>query len=535
MMKKKGWEGSRMSSRTRSFFLNALSLTLTAFAMRGVGMAFNIYVSAKAGSEVMGLYSLIGSVYGFAVTLAAAGINLGTTRLVSDALGLRDQALAKRSVKRALLVCSISGGSASLLLFFGAPFFGTYLLGDSRTVTSLRIMALTLLPIAICSCLSGYFTAVRRVKLNAVFQLPTQLIKIVATVFFLWHMSAMGTEETCIALVLGTAVSEFASLFLTYLLYRHDLKKLTVGCAMGIAPSYSITKKLLGITLPVTFSACARSALSMIQHMLIPRGLRASGQTQKEALSSYGALHGMAMPLLLFPSAVVYSFSSLLIPEVSECCIRREFNRLSRISYRALTLSLLFSIGVSGIMVFYSKELGMFFYHNEETALYIRVMAPLIPVMYIDSTVDAILKGSGHQVYSMNVNIADALTACLLALTLIPRLGIWGYVISIYATELLNTTLSLYKMLSVSKMHPRIGKQVLLPVFCVVGATNLSRLFLFLIPEGNSGVFLLIGILFTVCLYLLLLLMTGCIEKKKKSAERLLIPAFTRTNKQPTG
>ena len=90
-----------MPSRTRRFFLNALSLTATAFALRGVSVLFNIYVSNKAGSEAMGLYSLLGSVYGFSITLACAGINLGTTRLVSDALGLGDIALAKKSAKRA--------------------------------------------------------------------------------------------------------------------------------------------------------------------------------------------------------------------------------------------------------------------------------------------------------------------------------------------------------------------------------------------------------------------------------------------------
>ena len=65
----------QMPSKTRIFFLNALSLTLTALIMRGVGVAFNIYISNRAGSEVMGLYSLLGSVYGFSITLATAGFS----------------------------------------------------------------------------------------------------------------------------------------------------------------------------------------------------------------------------------------------------------------------------------------------------------------------------------------------------------------------------------------------------------------------------------------------------------------------------
>jgi O-antigen/teichoic acid export membrane protein len=47
----------------------------------------------------MGLYSLLGSVYGFSITLASFGINLGTTKTVSEALGLGNVALARKCAK----------------------------------------------------------------------------------------------------------------------------------------------------------------------------------------------------------------------------------------------------------------------------------------------------------------------------------------------------------------------------------------------------------------------------------------------------
>jgi len=501
-----------MASKTRKFFLNAISLTLTALIMRGVAVIFNVYVSNRAGSEAMGLYSLLGSVYGFSITLAAAGINLGTTRLVSDALGLGDPMLARRSARRALICCTVTGAIATLLLFFGAPLIADLLLGDARAVTPLRILSISLIPVAICSCLSGYFTAVRRVKVNAAFQIVVQLCKIAITVVLLTLLVDKGTEEACIALVLGGTLAEFISLAITYVLYRIDLKKLGKASPSASIEGSGLTKKLLGITLPVTFSACIRSALSMFQHALIPKGLKASGQSWAAALSSYGALHGMALPVVLFPSAFVSAFAGLLIPEISECCVQNNNERLKRVSYRALTLSLIFSVGVAGIMLFFSNELGMLIYNNEETALYIRVLAPLVPVMYIDSAVDAILKGTGHQVYSMNVNIADTLTACIFALTLIPMIGIWGYVISIYATEILNTSLSLGKMISVSKIKPRVIHQVAMPIICIVGATNAAKLILIALPWNFSGVFeLVFGIMLTIAIYVGLLILTRTI------------------------
>lgn len=513
----KQWRLNIMASRTRRFFLNGISLTLTALLMRGIGMLFSAYVSNHAGSETMGLYSLLGSVYAFSITVATAGINLGTTRLVSEALGLGDNSLAKRAAKRALICCTVTGCIATILLFALAPSLGKHLLGDMRAVRPLKLLALTLIPIAICSCLSGYFTAVRRVKVNAAFQIFSQFAKIGATVILLPKAVTKGPEQACIALVCGGAVAEFISLVITYLLYRIDLRNLKSEKSNNNRQTTHLTKKLLGITLPVTFSACIRSALSMLQHVLVPKGLRASGRTWESALSSYGALHGMAMPLILFPSAIVQSFAGLLIPEVSECCICKDEDRLERVAFRTLSLSLFFSIGVSGIMLFFSHELGSLVYNNDETALYIKIIAPLIPVMYIDSAVDAILKGAGKQVYSMNVNIIDTLTACVFALTLIPKLGIWGYVISIYATEILNTALSLCKMVSVSKIRVKLIHQIILPILCIIGATNGSKIILRLLNlNPSSGLLLTVGILLTIALYIILLLITKTVGSEEK-------------------
>ena len=177
----------------------------------------------------------------------------------------------------------------------------------------------------------------------------------------------------------------------------------------------------------------------------------------------------------------------------------------------------MFSIGVAGIMFLFSEELGQLIYDNEETARYIRIMAPLIPVMYIDSAVDAILKGSGHQVYSMNVNIADALTSCILVFLLTPRLGIGGYIISIYATEILNTSLSLCKMFSVSKMRPKVFHQVIMPLLCVIGATNASKILLSLIPTAfTDALGLVLHVLLAVALYVALLILTKTVGNEER-------------------
>lgn len=68
----------------RVFLLNGILLTVTSFVMRAITMSFNVYISNRIGTEAVGIYQLIMSVYLFAITIANSGINLATTRIVSE-------------------------------------------------------------------------------------------------------------------------------------------------------------------------------------------------------------------------------------------------------------------------------------------------------------------------------------------------------------------------------------------------------------------------------------------------------------------
>ncbi len=284
---------------------------------------------------------------------------------------------------------------------------------------------------------------------------------------------------TCLALVLGGALSELCGFLLNLAAFLYDRRRhLSVASDEGCGRDATVGagRKLLGITVPVTLAATARSGLLTLQHALIPRGLKASGASWEQALSSYGVVHSVVLPVVLFPSAFINSYSGLLIPEVAESWARGDRERVARLAGRTVTPALIFSIGVAGIMASFGMELGEFICGSREAGHYICLLAPLIPIMYVDSTVDAFLKGMGEQVYSMNVNIIDALCSVILVWLLLPRMGLAGYIIAIYATETLNTTLSLCRMLRLSGMRVHLWGQVVAPVLSVVGATVLCHL-----------------------------------------------------------
>lgn len=526
-------------SRTGRFFYNSLLMVGVTLLMRAIGVGFNAYVASRAGAQAMGLYSLLSGVYGFAVTLACSGIHLGTTRTVADALGKGDKALARKYAGRALGISLFFGTLAGVLLFFGAPFAGTHWLKDARTVLPLRVLALSLPAVAICSCLNGYFTAVRRVWKNAAVQLSSQGLRIFGTAFFLALLLPEGVAYACLALVLGTLLTQIFELLLSLFLYLTDKKHLKTAQK---STQSGVTGEILGITLPVAFSSYARSGLITLQHILIPRGLARSGASWESALASYGVLHSMVLPVVLFPSAFISSFAGLLIPEVAEAKVQDQMERVRRVSRRIFGISMMFSVGVAGIMLCFSHGLGLVIYDSLQAGSMIAALAPLIPVMYIDSAVDAVLKGMGQQVYSMNVNIIDALTSVILVIILVPKFGVGGYIFTIYFTEILNTTLSLARMIAIVKPKLRVFGHVFAPILCITGATTAVHLLSTTLSLQPTAMTLVLQISLTTLLYLGLLIITRCIgtdefemmraifgKRKAKQTTPLLSPHTTRT------
>lgn len=488
-------------SEFRRYVRNALVLVGASLLMRSVSLAFNAYLSSRVGAEGMGLFALIMSVYGFAVTFATSGIHLAVTRLCAEALGRGERGEVLAVLRRAVLYALFFGGTAALLLFFFSDAIGCGLLGDARTVPSLRLLAVSMPPIALSSVLSGYFNAVRRVSRNAATQIFEQGVRIALTVLGLLALAPKGLGYACLALVGGSALAEFASFFFLLAAYLFDRRR----HFRGLSPSESepILPKMLRISLPVAASAYVRSGLVTVEHILIPLCLSMAGDSREGALASYGVLHSMAIPLILYPSAVTSGFSGLLVTEMAESAARGERTRIRYMTERALTFTLLFAVGSAGILLSFSSALGETLYASAEAGRFIALLAPVILLMYTDTTVDSILKGLGHQVYSMGVNIADSLLSILLVLLFLPHMGADGYVLVVLASEAFNFSCSILRLHRAVGFRLSLVRHLLLPLLSVAGATAVAGIFFTALP-------LALAITLTALLYLLWLLPLGC-------------------------
>ena len=510
-------------TRFKRFIFNGLLITAVSLIMRGIAVGFNVYLSNTIGAVAMGVFTLISTVYGFALTLATSGIGLAATRHIAEAVG-DDSSAGEKSGKSPTVRCIVRkcivyalffSIISAIILYAFAPYIGEKILGDVRTVSCLKVLALSLPPIALSSVFSGYFTAVRRVYKNAIVQVFGQGVKIFFCIGLITLLGASDVESACLSVVIGGTVAEIGSFIIQYIFYilEGTIRKNENTTQKA---ERSAMRKVLGTALPVAFSAYARSGLITIEHILIPRGLEKSGSSKDISLAAYGTIHSMVFPLVLFPSALSGSFAGLLVPEIAESLAQKDTARIERIIYRVFFAALTFAIGTAGIMMCFSYELANTVYPHANAGKYILMVAPLIPVMYLDTSVDGILKGLGEQVYCMGVNIVDALLSVILVWLLLPKMGITGYILTVYFTETVNAALSIARLLTVTKIKPRLFRWVILPLLSVTISCSVIRAFAFHITGAIYGAWELTAyITLTAVMYLLMVYLLNRVIGKK--------------------
>lgn len=495
--------------RGKTMLLNTLLLTATAVLMRSVGMVFQVYLSNKIGASGIGLFQLIMAVSMLAATFAISGVRYATTRLVSEELGRGGQGSVKAAVRRCLVYALCFGTASSLALYFGADLIGRIWIGDNRTVLSLKLLSLSLPAFSMSAVLSGYFTAVTRVIKSAVVQVGEQFVRIGVVVAALNMTAGRSVEASCAIIVIGGVAGEAFSFLMLYFLYVFDRRRYA-----SVKPKTTgLTKRLLKISLPLAVSAYGRTALSTIENLLVPRGFRKSGASSEAALADYGMIQGMVFPVIAFPSAFFYSLSELIVPELTQAQVKGRTREISNMVGRILYLCILFSFGVTAPFFQFAGELGICLYHSAAVGRYIRVLAPLMPIIFLDSVTDGMLRGLGQQMCCMRYNIMDSLLSVVLVWFLLPKYAVTGFIIMIYFTDLFNFTLSTRRLYIITKFCLP-ARNILKSAVCAFGAVNLTELLLRFLGLGllPATLNITLHIVLSLIAYLALLVLFGCIS-----------------------
>ena len=189
----------------------------------------------------------------------------------------------------------------------------------------------------------------------------------------------------------------------------------------------------------------------------------------------------------------------------------------------ALNTTLAYSIASMVIVAMFSEELGYVVYNSYGAGHYIALMAPVLPIMYLDHVADSMLKGIGEHVYSMWVNISDSFLSIILVWFLIPRLGIGGYAVVIVVMEGYNFVLSCARLYKRVRFRIYIIKSAVISILASLVSAYASKKIFVRCGQMTRPVWLFLEILFAVCIFLaiyFLLCTSLSVFKRRKTAQK---------------
>ena len=212
------------------------------------------------------------------------------------------------------------------------------------------------------------------------------------------------------------------------------------------------------------------SILHTTENLLLPQVLQRFSGDRSTALSQFGMIRGMVIPILFFPFAFLTSLVSILIPEISRLNVKADkTDRNNKIS-RIISLSFVFSMAVGGMFYFFAGEIGETFYKGQNTYQAIKILALVTPFMYIETITDGLLKGIGEQFFTLKVSIYNSILRLLVIFFIIPLSGATGYLWLLVASNTFSFALCVYRMKKVTDFHFNFTKNALGPfIFAIAG------------------------------------------------------------------
>ena len=493
------------------FIKNAILLTATSLLLRFAGIIFKVWLSSKIGSEGIGLYQVIFSFYVLASTFATSGISTAVTRLCAEEIAKEKPQNCKKILRSSLILTLLLAVVSSVIIIFGAEFIGNKILGDSRTVISLKILPLSLPFIGASSVFRGYFIAKRKILPNSVGQIIEQAARIIIIVSFINAFYQKGIAACCFGIILGDALAEAFGFLLLLLSYFVEIRALKGQKSEKIN---GLLGNIIHISLPITSGRYLNSLLRTGENILVPKNLAKYKLSGSNALSQFGMIKGMALPILFFPSAILNSVSTLLIPEISEAVTRQNRNTIKSAAEKIIKLTLICGLICGALFFVGGEKIGILIYKSVDVGYLIKALSPIVPLMYLDSICDGILKGLDQQSFTFKTAVSDSSIRLLLILLILPKMGIRGFILIMYFSNLYTAVLNVGRLIKISKAKISIFNNLILPLSSALAICYVINTGLKLLNIQNNLVYIIFLTGISVIAYIGVLYYLEIIPKK---------------------
>ncbi len=489
-----------------SLLKSAAILTVAGVLSRLLGFYYRILLTKYVGATGVGLFQMCMPLAAFAFALSCSGFSISVSKFSASSPSYKWLFAGLRI--SVLISCLVS-----VLLFTNSSFIARQIFMEERCENLIRIISFALPFMCIHNCISNYFYSQKESFIPASSQLIEQFARIGSLLLFvkIRNVPLISAADALAGNIFGELA---ASLYCIVPLVCNAARNKSIY--KNISCSFREFKHIIKFSLPINTNQTIMHLLESAEAILIPAILTLSGISKDDAISQFGIITGMALPLVMFPCTAANSFAVMLLPKVSDESHLHNTNNKKESNLRLChtvksTVSMCLNLGIISIFLFinYGARLGSMIFSQPSVYIYTCILAWLCPFLYLKISLGSILNGLGHTSLTCIINIVGIMIRLLFILVFIPHIGICGYLYGLLASNILVSLLYIFNIYHKLNILPSPFDSIIIPICTSVISIFSSRIicrviFGVIIKKAGEPVILLSGAAICCIIYLLL-------------------------------
>lgn len=446
-----------MSTKKRNesgFLVQGSILAVASIISRIIGLLYRIPLTAIIGDIGNDYYGAAMEVYSILLLISSYSLPLAVSKLVSTRVAKGERRNAYRIFKGALLFALISGMIAGVIVYFGAGFITTYLIKTPLSIFALKVLAPTLLIVAVLGVVRGFFQGMGTMMPSAVSQLIEQIINAIVSIWSAYMLFSYGSRIGAVlgnsnqygeaygaaGGTIGTGVGALAALLFVlfvFAAYRPVYQRQMLRDRNSKQESYrSIFFVLIMTIVPVLLSTTIYNISSILDMGIFKQVSAAQGYEEKTYSTLWGIFSGKYKTLINVPIAIASSMAASSVPSLATAFASRDIPQVRRKVASSIRFIMLIAIPCAvGMGVLASPILQLLYHDNRELpARMIQVGAVSIVFYSLSTLSNGILQG----IDKMKAPVKNAVITLILHIGLLFIL-MYGFDLSIYAVVWANT------------------------------------------------------------------------------------------------
>ena len=408
--------------KKNKFVVATLILIIGGLITKILSMVIKIVMTRLVGTEGIGLYMLVNPTFMLFIAICTLGMPTAISKLVSE-----DKRNNKKLVFSAVAIAIIINILIMLTILISGRFIANNLLHEPRSYYSIIAIGLVLPFISISSILRGYFFGKQKMIPHVVSNITEDITRLISIILFTPLFLMKGLEYAVSFLILSNIISELTSIIILFFFLPKNFKL----NKNDITPNLSNIKDILEISLPTTGSRLIGTIGAFFEPIILTFFLLKTGFTNQYILTEYGVLNGYVMPLILLPSFFTGAISQALLPIVSQGYSNKKYKYVRNKIKQALFFSLLIGIPATLIFTFIPEIPLKLIFNTNEGINYIKVLAPICLLHYIQAPLTSTLQAMGKSNSAMfGTLIGMILRTIILIICCLFKLGIYSLIIA---------------------------------------------------------------------------------------------------------